>query len=120
MDDKVLKIKCILCNSICVDKYKICIYDINNKLICSNYTDKNGCFNFHAENYGIYKIVVLNSKTFPQKICITTLIREKKENEIKIFFNNFVHKKTYLITLTDQNYKGLPIKGEIILCQNNM
>lgn len=120
MEDKILKIKCILCNSINIYKYKLLIYNHNNKLICNDYTNENGCFQFQVPDYGIYKIIFLNSQTNPQKMCVTTLIRKNHQNKITITFNYPSKKKLFLITLTDQNYRGLPIaKGEIILWQNN-
>ena len=104
-------IKCRVQNDLSFYKFKFKIFDLNNKLVLEDETDRNGCYTCNLPNK-IY-IVKIYSKFEPN---VMVGILNKK-------VNNFCFVKMHNITITwfDQNYIGLPIKkGEIKLWPNHI
>ena len=114
------QIKCFLDSSIDGECYSICIYNDKKELLYQGKTDCNGVLCFRFPHNGIYKIIV-KSHCFPCPLCKIVYINSKQCNIIPIIFHNPKTNRTPMIhfTLTDQNYKDLPIeKGEITLWHN--
>lgn len=118
---KEIKIKCVDSRSISIHKYYIEIYDCNNKLIYSNDTKCDGFIYFGPQNFGLYKIVVYDSKRVSCLKCVNFFVNSSNISDLIIRLNDKYNiRRLITINLTDQNYKGLKImKGEITLCQNN-
>lgn len=108
-----MKIKCLLKESLDINKYYINIYDLNNNLVYKGYSEYN-CFNIDIKK-GIYKITIKS-----EKICISKHIYVNSYNSIFIFIFDNINFHSVNFKLTDKNYIGLPImKGELILCQKS-
>lgn len=122
MEYKIIKIKCLLCNSIDIYKYEIFIYDIDGNIVYNGKTNDKGYILFKVPYLGIYKIIIKAEKNIcPKIISEKILIHKNCPNTILFTFKKL--NKNYLspitIKLTDKNYKNLPIeKGEIRLWQN--
>lgn len=108
-----MKIKCLLKESLDINKYYINIYDLNNNLVYKGYSEYN-CFNINIKK-GIYKIIIKS-----EKICISRHIYVNSCNSIINFIFDNGRSRSINFKLTDKNYIGLPItKGELILCQKS-
>lgn len=106
----MLKIICVVKDSLKIYKYNIKIYDEFNNKIIDDFTDIYGHYNFNVMYHGIYKIDIIHSRFGRQS---KTLFINENNNDLLIIFNN-THPIT--ISLVDQNYFGLPIdKGRVIL-----
>ena len=103
-------IKCRVQNDLCFYKFKFKIFDLNNNLILDSETDKYGCYTcFLPQKKYIIKIY---SALNPNPLIG---ILDKPVNTFC-----FIKSQSVTITLTDQNYIGLPImKGEIKLWPNH-
>ena len=104
-------IKCRVQNDLCFYKFKFKIFDLDNNLIIDSETDKYGCYTCFL----------------PQKLYIIKIYSDLEPSPLIGILNkpvnNFCFIKMHLvtITLTDQNYIGLPIKkGEIKLWPNHI
>lgn len=111
---KEIKIKCI--NKY---KYQIIIYDCYGNKVFDGFTDETGTLILDVPYYGVYKILILRNKNIK---VITNFYVD--ENQYNFFYFRVVSIKRYLhlvtFKITDEYYKGLPIKeGKITLWQKS-
>ena len=104
-------IKCRVQNDLCFYKFKFKIFDLCNNLVLSSETDKYGCYTcFLPQKLYIIKIY----SALDSGVLVGILNKP---------INNFYFAKMHniIITLTDQNYIGLPIKkGDVKLWPNHI
>lgn len=107
-----IKIKCILCDTLCLCEYYIKVFDLKNNLIIKKHVI--GDLNLRLK-YGTYKVKIrLKDGTF---ICKPIVVRRNLCKTYIFKFNEYnPNLRPIILTLTDRFYPGLKIeKGEITI-----